>query len=100
MITTIDDLRQTEVQISRELSWERTAQDLAWELVYNPQINTLSHCAHVIISFGVAGAMLLSRRDAAEPLPARDAGQTILDSRLFFDPKVIEGMWEQDHPAP
>jgi hypothetical protein len=25
----------TEVQISHELSWERTAQDLVWEVIYN-----------------------------------------------------------------
>jgi len=30
-VMTVNDLRLTEVQISRELSWERTAQDLAWE---------------------------------------------------------------------
>ena len=91
VVTTIDDLRQTEVQISRELSWERTAQDLAWELVYNPRINTLSHCAHLVVSFGAAGAMLLSR----------GAGSTgrAAQSRLFFDPKVIEGMWEAEHPG-
>ena len=29
VIMTIEDLRLTQVQISRELSWERTAQDLA-----------------------------------------------------------------------
>ena len=52
---TVDDLRLSEVQISRELSWERTAQDIFWELVHNPCINSLSHCAHVVISFGPAG---------------------------------------------
>lgn len=95
VVTTIDDLRQTEVQISRELSWERTAQDLAWELVYNPHINLLSRCAHVVVSFGAAGAMLMSRRDAA------DAGTqpSLVESRLFFDPKVIEGMWENEYPG-
>jgi len=87
VVTTANDLRLTEVQISRELSWERTAQDLFWELVHNPCVNALSQCAHVIISFGPAGAILLSRE--AE------------NSRcfLFFDPKVIEGVWEQDHPG-
>jgi hypothetical protein len=39
---TINDLRLTEVQISRALSGERTAQDLARELHQNPQINALS----------------------------------------------------------
>ena len=82
----VNDLRLTEVQVSRELSWERTAQDLAWELVHNPRVNALSHCAHVVISFETAGALLLSRQQDATP-----------KCRLFFDPKVIEGSWGQGH---
>jgi hypothetical protein len=87
VVTSADDLRLTEVQISRELSWERTAQDLFWELVHNPCINALSYCAHVAVLFGEAGAVLLSRE------------KDTLTCRLFFDPKVIEGMWEQDYPG-
>jgi RyR domain len=86
VVMSVNDLRLTEVQISRELSWERTAQDLAWELVHNPRVNALSHCAHVVISFDTAGALLLSRRENSTP-----------KCRLFFDPKVIEGIWGQSH---
>ncbi len=86
VVMSVNDLRLTEVQISRELSWERTAQDLAWELVHNPRVNALSHCAHVVISFDTAGALLLSRQQDAAP-----------KCRLFFDPKVIEGIWGQSH---
>jgi hypothetical protein len=85
-VMAVNDLRLTEVQISRELSWERTAQDLAWELVHNPRVNALSHCAHVVISFDTAGALLLSSRRTGPP-----------ECQLFFDPKVIEGMWGQGH---
>ncbi|OGN72213.1 MAG: hypothetical protein A2X25_00695 [Chloroflexi bacterium GWB2_49_20] len=88
VVTTAYDLRLTEVQISRELSWERTAQDVFWELIHNPCVNSLSHCAHVIISFGAAGAILLSR-------------QATNESRclLFFDPRSIEGTWESGYPG-
>jgi hypothetical protein len=89
LVATVEDLRLSEVQVSRELSWERTAQDVFWELVHNPCINGLSHCAHVVISFGPAGAILVSRRD--------HTGGTAFDCTLFFDPKVIEGMWEQNY---
>jgi hypothetical protein len=89
LVATVDDLRLSEVQISRELSWERTAQDVFWELVHNPCINSLSHCAHVVISFGPAGAILLSRHD--------EKGETAFECKLFFDPKVIERMWEQNY---
>src|SRR5438128_2602712 len=80
VVMAVNDLRLTNVQVSRELSWERTAQDLAWELVYNPKLNALSHCAHVVVSFETAGAFLLSRRqDGTGPAATHS-------SKLFFDP--------------
>lgn len=88
VVTTIDDLRRTEVQITRQLSWERTAQDLLWELTYNPRVNGLSRCAHAIVSFHTAGAILLSRQPDGRP-----------QATLFFDPGVMEGDWERDHPG-
>lgn len=91
VVATVDDLRLSEVQISRELSWERTAQDIFWELVHNPCVNSLSHCAHVIISFGPSGAILLSRHE--------DEDQVAFQCSLFFDPKVIERMWEKEYPG-
>ena len=91
MVATVDDLRLSEVQISRELSWERTAQDIFWELIHNPCVNSLSHCAHVVISFGPAGAILLSRQEEKE--------QPAFECSLFFDPKGIERMWEKDYPG-
>ena len=38
----VNDLRLAEVQISRELSWERTAQDIFWELIHNPRVKALA----------------------------------------------------------
>ncbi len=87
VVVTADDLRQTEVQISRELSWERTAQDVYWELVYNPRINALSNCAHVVVSFNTAGAVLFSRTQSGHAC------------HLFFDPQHIEGTWEKGFPG-
>jgi hypothetical protein len=87
-VTTINDLRLTQVQISRELSWERTAQDLFWELANNPYVSGLSDCAHVVISFDTAGALLLSHQSGGE-----------LECTLFFDPKVTEGGWNVQYPG-
>src|SRR5262249_40265751 len=92
VVMTVDDLRLTEVQISRELSWEQTAQDLAWELVHNPRVNALSHCAHVVVSFETAGAFVLS-----QPTYGEEQGRPV--ARLMFDPKVVEGMWTQSYPG-
>lgn len=97
VVTTAQDLRQTEVQISQGLSWERTAQDIAWELVYNPQVNDFSRCAAVVVSFDTAGAFLLSRlgKGTGQEVSEKAASQY----RLFFDPMVIEGMWKEAHPG-
>lgn len=88
MVMTIDDLRLTQVQISRELSWERTAQDLFWELTNNPHVSGLSDCAYVVISFDTAGALLLSRQQSGE-----------LKCTLFFDPGFTEGGWNLQYPG-
>ena len=83
VIITADDLRRSQVHISRQVSWERTAQDLMWELLYNPHINEITQCAHIIISFDMAGAALLSKKTDSSP-----------DAILFFDPSAMEGEWE------
>lgn len=80
-----NDLRVAEAQISRELSWERSAQDLLWELIHNPEVKQLSRCAHLIVSFGTSGAMLLSHQESA--------------ATLFFDPLVMEEEWTERHPG-
>lgn len=87
VITTINDIRRTAVQISRQISWERTAQDLFWELTHNPQVNALSHCACMIISFYTAGAILLTWKE----------GRAY--ASLFFDPLIMEGDFERQYPG-
>ncbi len=94
-ILTANDLRQTEVQISQGLSWERTAQDVAWELVHNPRVNSLVRCAYVVLSFGTEGAALLSRPDPS----GENQPSLATQCRLFFDPEAIEGTWIQNHPG-
>ena len=86
------DLRRNQVQISRGLSWERTAQDLTWELTNNPAVRDLAGCAHVIVLFGAAGAVVVSRQD-----PAPAGGHPAFS--LIFDPLVMEGEWESDRPG-
>lgn len=100
VVTTVADVRRSEVQISSGLSWEASAQDLAWELIYNPKINRVSRAAWVIVSFGPAGVWISHR----EPAPATGGELTItsesqLSFDLIFDHKVIEGTWEEEHPG-
>ncbi len=90
-VTTVGDLRRTQVHISQELSWERTAQDLFWELIHNPRINSMSLCAHVVVSLHTAGALLLSRRPCGDD----EAAPPAWDCRLIFDPTIAEGGWRR-----
>ena len=83
---TANDLRSEQVQISRGLSWERTAQDLLWEIQHNPHVNRLAKCAYVIVSFGTAGALLYSRDNSTGPV-----------TTLFFDPSALEGEWGRQY---
>jgi hypothetical protein len=89
VVVPVNDLRRSAVRISRQLSWERTAQDLVWELTYNPKITALCRCAHVMISFDSAGTFWY----------ARDFSQQTMRSRktLFFHPTLMEGVWGRDH---
>lgn len=96
VVMAIDDLRLSEVQISRGLSWERTAQDIVWELVHNPRVNGLSRCAHVVISFETAGAISLSRPRETNRKQSKTGAPL---ARLYFDPIGIEGMWQKRYPG-
>jgi hypothetical protein len=88
-LATANDLRHhVGVQISRQVSWERTAQDLVWELMYNPKINELAMFAHAIISFDTSGALLISREKGNR-----------LKTTLFFEPSSIEGEWGSSYPG-
>ena len=86
VVTTANDMRDSRVHISRQLSWERTAQDVVWEVLYNPHLSGLTQCAHIIVSFDTAGAVLISRKKGAAP-----------EATLFFDPNVMEGEWGHSH---
>ena len=88
VVLTANDLRLTEVQVSRELSWERTAQDLYRALLESWQVNALARCAHVVVSFGPDGALHLAANPQSRP------GCT-----LYFDPEGIEGAWRLEYPG-
>ena len=52
-----DDFRAQGVNISKSLSWERTAIDFVWQINNNPNIAFLANCRHLIIHFGLEGAI-------------------------------------------
>lgn len=91
-----DSLRESNIQISRGISWERTAQDLLWELRYRlfgqPLLaqHTTWRCAHVIVSLNAAGAFLFS-----PDLEIQNACQ----AALVYSSKYMEGEWEATIPG-
>jgi hypothetical protein len=93
---TLNDLRLSDVRISRELSWERIAGELARELMRHPAVNGLVDCAHVVVSLGTGGAVLLTRREA---LDGRLDRLNAPDCRVFFDPEAIENSWAEGYPG-
>ena len=78
VIINSDDLRSKGVNISKSLSWERTAQDFEWQINNNPALSFLSKCRHLIVLFGLEGAIYYKNEE-------------ILESRLYFLPYEFEG---------
>lgn len=73
-----DDLRSKGVNISKSLSWERTAQDFVWQIRNNPNLAFLANCHHLIVPFGLEG--VIHYRNDGTP-----------ETRLYFLPYGFEG---------
>ncbi|KPU42826.1 RyR domain protein [Oxobacter pfennigii] len=73
-----DDLRAKGVNISKSLSWERTARDFVWQMENNPNLAFLAGCRHLVVPFGLEGAIYYTNQKEAE-------------SRLYFLPYEFEG---------
>ena len=78
VIINSDDLRSKGVNISKSLSWEKTAQNFLWQINNNPNLEFLANCYHLVVPFGLEGAIYY-RNDK------------INESRLYFLPYEFEG---------
>jgi hypothetical protein len=94
VVMTLNSLRLSDINISRELSWERIAGDLVREIMRHPTVNSLIHCAHVIVTLETGGAVLLSRRATTDGNLLAPPACTV-----FFDPSAIENSWTETHPG-
>jgi len=97
VLCTADGLRQGDAQISKGISWERTVQDLLWDLNFKKFGTSMLTgtpavtCARVIVSFGAAGTLILN--------PQADTQKEEERARLVFDPQAVEGSWEAQRPG-
>lgn len=73
-----DDLRSKGVNISKSLSWEKTALDFVWQMNNNPNLEFIANCHHFIVTFGLEGAIYYKNKGIAE-------------SRLYFLTNEFEG---------
>jgi len=87
MLISADDLRLSGVNVSRCLSWERTALDLVWQMANNPWMLPLSNCSNLVVRFGLEGAIHCSRKGGK------------IESHLYFDPSTIENGFRDKYPG-
>ncbi|WP_371378072.1 RyR domain-containing protein [Sporomusa aerivorans] len=79
-----DDLRAQGVNISKGLSWEKTALEFVWQINNNPILTYLAKARHFIIPLELEGAIYYQN----------DGEST--ESRLFFLPNEIEGSLQKE----
>lgn len=82
-----DDLRADGVNISRKLSWERSAKDLVWQLACNSKLTSLANCGNLLVRFGTDGVVHYARRGGRN------------DMTLHYDPATAEDDYAVAHPG-
>ncbi|KPK95348.1 MAG: hypothetical protein AMJ94_00185 [Deltaproteobacteria bacterium SM23_61] len=85
VVISADDLRTEGVQISRQLSWERTAADFIWQITNNRSLETLAACHNLVVFFGLDGVI--------HYMKDKDSFKV----HLYYDPLQIEGGFSQMH---
>lgn len=85
LVINIDDFEGGEVFISRDLSWERTIEDLCFELWRSPNFQILRRARHLVITLGRAGSIYLYRKERDITKPSfRDESK--YETTLFYRP--------------
>jgi hypothetical protein len=85
VIISANDLREMGVNISRRLSWEKTAEDFGWQMGNNPTVKPLAACRNLIVRFGLDGAIHYTN----------DRG--MIGAKLFYDPVYGEDGYKERH---
>ena len=84
VLVSIGDIRREEVKVSRGISWERTALDLAEELCFNAEISCLLHSKHLIVHFASEGALYVDNSGKERVF------------YLVYDPQHLEREWSDE----
>jgi RyR domain/ATPase family associated with various cellular activities (AAA) len=81
-----DQIRRTNIRLSRGFSWEATVEDLQAELFNNPVLKPLLKARHVIVTFRSDGAFWLNNTLVT-------GSETPIEEMLVFDGTRAEGDW-------
>jgi len=84
VVVDADDLRSAGVNISRRLSWERTAKDFLWQITTNRGLQCLATPRHLLVRFGLDGAIHYYRDQEGAKV------------RLYYDPLRVEGDFNEE----
>lgn len=82
VVISADALRTEGVNLSRRLSWERTAMDFVWHITNNPMLRPLAKCQHLVVRFGLDGAVYYRGGEAHQ-------------AQLYYDPQRVEGAFQE-----
>lgn len=85
LIIDADDLRELSADISRQLSWEQTAEDFYWQIVNNPKLKSIATCRNLIVKFGLDGAIHYSNNKSE------------INAILYYDPTFGEEEYKEQH---
>jgi hypothetical protein len=83
-IVNASSLRASGLNISKKLSWEKTAQDFAWQLEHNALLQNLTRSRHLIVLFGIEGAIHCTLEEQQ------------LNTILYYDPLAMEDDYKDD----
>jgi hypothetical protein len=87
VIVSAGDLRkEMEVSVSKSISWEATALDMAFHLTQSAPLASFFHCAHLIVLFDYEGAFYYQNYQGGR-------------MTLFFDPANLEGQFQKQFPG-
>ncbi|MBN2367121.1 MAG: AAA family ATPase [Calditrichaeota bacterium] len=78
VMVSAEDVRRSGINISRQLSWEKTAIDFMEQMQNNPKLADIHNCGYFIVRFDTDGAILYSNQ------PDKRV------AKLYYDPKIGE----------
>lgn len=88
VILSADDLREYGLEISRQLSWDRTLEDFFGTFMENKGLEYVRRCRTIIIRFNLEACLVIDR--IVDPGPDRRVTDA-LDPYFFYFPEKFEG---------